>query len=171
MIKIKKAYWKSKNGLLEEYEITTTVLEQDGLYFDPCNDDFLDALFKEFVRDFLKQDRVTFKLSKEDLFFYGENANVYMLNFIYSYLFPDSEQKPFNTILRDKEDGSINIGLFNLFDEQMLFLVEILEKMKISFFKLSKKYMLLSFPNSIECYNEDKIYNLRYEEWSKDDNK
>ena len=167
MINIKRAYWRDKESIVSEYEITTTVLEQNGIYFDPSDSNFLDAIFKEFVRYFLKQERITFELSKEDLFFYGENANVYMLNFIYNSFFPDREQSPFNTILRDKEDGSINIGLFNLFDEQILFLVDILKKMDISFSKLSKNYMLLSFPNSLECYNEDNIYNLRYEEWSK----
>jgi len=53
------------------------------------------------------------------------------------------------------------------FNKQILFLVEILEKMDIDFATLSEDYTFLSFPNSLECYNEDNSYNLRYEEWGK----
>jgi len=167
MIHIKRAYWRDKDSILNEYDITTTVLEQNGVYFDPSDSDFLDAIFKEFVRCYFKQERAIFELSREDMFFYGENANVYMLNFIYNNFFPDKKQSPFNAIVRDEEEGSISVGLFNLFDGQILFLVEILEKMEIDFATLSRDYTLLSFPHSLECYNENNIYNLRYEEWSK----
>ena len=169
MINIKRAYWKEKASVLSnlgDYEITTIVLEQNGIYFDPSDSDFLDKIFKVYVVNFLNRDKITLELSKEDLFFYGENANVYMLNYIYANFFPGKAKKPFNPILTDLEDGSkINLSLFNGFDEQLQYLVEILEKMGISFETLSEKYMLLSFPNSIECYNEDKVYDLRYEDW------
>ncbi len=167
MIKIKKAYWKSKNGLLDKYDITTVVLEQDGFYFDPSDDDFLDKVFKEYVLNFLDKDKIELNLSKQDIFFFGENANVYMLNYIYKDFFPQKTKNPFDPTLKDQEDGVINLGLFNGLDEQILFLIEILQKMDISFKKLSKKYMLLGFPNSLECYNDKKIYDLRYEEWEK----
>ena len=168
MINIKRAYWRDKSSVLADlgdYEITTTVLEQNGIYFDPSDNDFLDKIFKEYVLNFLNEDKITLKLSKEDLFFYGENANVYMLNYIYEDFFPNKVKKPFNPILTDLEDGSkINLSLFNGFDEQLKYLIEILDKMEISFEKLSDKYMLLGFPNSIECYSEDKVYDLRYED-------
>ena len=169
MINIKRAYWKDKSSVLADfgdYDITTTVLEQNGIYFDPSDDDFLDKIFKEYVVNFLEKDKITLELSREDLFFYGENVNVYMLNYIYADLFPNQAKNPFNPILTDSEDGrKINLSLFNGFDEQLQFLIEILEKMKISFEELSEKYMLLSFPNSIECYNEEKLFDLRYEDW------
>ena len=171
MINIKRAYWRDKSSVLADlgdYEITTTVLEQNGIYFDPSDSDFLDKIFKEYVLNFLEKDKIILELSKEDLFFYGENANVYMLNYIYADFFPEKAKKPFNPILTDSEDGSkINLSLFNGFDEQLIYLIEILEKTKISFEELSEKYMLLSFPSSIECYREDKVYVLRYEDWTK----
>lgn len=163
MIKTKRAYWKSKSGIMDEYEITTIVLEQDGVYFDPSDGDFLDKIFKEYVRDFLQKDEIVLNLSKEDLFYYGENANVYLLNYIYQDLF-DTTKKVFDPIARSKEDGSINLSLFNGFDKQVVFLVKILEKMQINFKKLSEDYMLLGFPHSIDCYKEDKVYDVRYED-------
>ena len=167
MINVKKVYWRSKDGLFDEYDITTIVLEQDGFYFDPSDDDFLDKIFKEYVLDFLESDEIELKLSKQDIYFFGENANVYLLNHIYNHLFPKKIKTPFNPTLTDNEDGVINLTLFNGLDEQVLFLVEILQKMNISFKKLSKKYMLLGFPNSLECYKDEKIYDLRYEDWKR----
>lgn len=163
MINTKRAYWKSKSGILDEYEITTIVLEQNGIYFDPSDGDFLDKIFKEYVRDFLQKDEVSLNLSKEDIFYYGENANVYLLNYIYQDFF-NTTKKVFDPVGRSKDEGSINLSLFNGFDEQVAFLVEILEKMKIDFKKLSKDYMLLSFPTSMRCYKEDKVYGVRYED-------
>ena len=167
MISVKRAYWKSKRDIHEEilkaYTITTTVLEQDGIYFDPSDDDFLDAVFKEYVRDFLKEESVTLTLSKRDLFYYGENANVYLLNHIYQDLF-HTDEAPFDPVLESREEGSINLSLFNGFDKQVDFLVQILEEMQIDFKKLSEKYMLLGFPHSLECYEERDIYDLRYED-------
>lgn len=171
MINIKRAYWRNKSNVLSDlgdYEIATTVLEQNGIYFDPSDSDFLDKIFKEYVLNFLEKDKITLELSKEDIFFYGENANVYMLNYIYADFFPTKAKKPFNPIIEDSEDGGkINLSLFNGFDEQLKYLIEILEKMKISFEELSNKYMLLSFPNSIECYSKNKVFDLRYEDWTK----
>jgi hypothetical protein len=168
MIHIKKAYWKNKSGLLDKYEISAIVLEQDGIYFDPSDVDFLDKVFKEYVVGFLKEDEIALELSKENLFFYGENSSVYFLNYIYNDFFPNKQQNPFNPILEDiGESEKINLHLFNGFDEQVVFLVEILEKMDISFDELNKKYTLLSFPNSLECYGENIVYNIRYEEWRK----
>jgi len=46
-------------------------------------------------------------------------------------------------------------------------LIDILDKMEIDFKKLSKKYMIWTFPNSLECYNEDKVYNVRYDKWKR----
>jgi len=92
MINIKRAYWKNKSGLLDEYEITTIVLEQSGIYFDPSDMDFLDKVFKEYVIKFLKEDKITLKLSKEDIFFYGENSQVYLLNHIYNNFFQISNK-------------------------------------------------------------------------------
>ncbi len=39
--------------------------------------------------------------------------------------------------------------------------------MEISFEEVKEKYMLLGFPYSIECYSEDKVFDLRYEDWGK----
>ncbi len=166
MIKIKQAYWKTKDkmSLSFDHEITTMVLKHKGVYFDPSDGDFLDKIFKEYVRKFLRKKRVTLKLSVSDVFFYGENANVYLLNYIYHDLFPKKRKNLFNPIYKSDE-GSMNFHLFNMMDSQVLFLIEILEKMKINFKKLSKKYMLLPFPISMECYDEDEVYGVRYEKW------
>ena len=72
MINIKRAYWRDKSSVLADlgdYEITTTVLEQNGIYFDPSDNDFLDKIFKEYVLNFLEKDKIILELSKEDLFF------------------------------------------------------------------------------------------------------
>ncbi|MCH9814477.1 MAG: hypothetical protein K0U47_11120 [Epsilonproteobacteria bacterium] len=148
---------------MSEFAITTTVLEQNGVYIDPSDGKFLDVLFKEYVRDFFDKESMSLTLSKEDLFFYGENANVYLLNYIYQDLF-NSDEKPFNPVLKSKEEGSINLSLFNSLDEQVKYMVKLLEKMQIDFKGLSKKYMLLTFPQSLDGFHTEKIYDLRYEE-------
>ena len=57
MIRIQEAHWKSKGLFIEDdlHNIMTLVLEQDGFYFDPSDSDFLSAIFKEYVRNFLKE--------------------------------------------------------------------------------------------------------------------
>ncbi|MCT7618314.1 hypothetical protein N5U05_11250 [Aliarcobacter butzleri] len=169
MITIQEAYWKSK-GLFSEdnfHNIMTLVLEQDGFYFDPSDSDFLGAIFKEYVRKFLKEEYITLELSKKELFYYGENANLYMLNTIYNDLFKDKEPTPFNAIIEDDE-GAMNLGIFNLpFVSQLKNLIEILQKLEINFKKLSEDYMLLGFPNSMECYKEKDVIDLSYKVWEK----
>lgn len=168
MITIQEAHWKSK-GLFSEddlHNIMTLVLEQDGFYFNPSDSDFLSAIFKEYVRNFLKEKSVTFKLSKKELFYYSDNANLYLLNHIYNDLFKDKEPNPFNAIIEDNEDGAMNLGMFNLpFASQLKNLIEILEKLEIDFKKLNEDYMLLGFPNSMECYKEKDMIDLSYEVW------
>jgi len=169
MITIQEAHWKSK-GLFENddlHNIMTLVLEQDGFYFDPSDGDFLGMLFKEYVQNFLDKDSITLKVSKKELFYYNENANLYMLNNIYNSLFKDKEPNPFNAIIDDDdEDGAINLGMFNLpFANQLKYLIEVLEKMEINFEKLSEDYMLLGFPNSMECYKEKDVIDLGYKLW------
>jgi len=169
MIKVKWATWKIKNedDFLSKYDITTIVLKQKGIYIDPSDDDFLDKIFKEYVRKFLNKKTVKLKLSAKDIFFYGENANIYLLNYIYNNLFPTKKRNPFNAIIDIEDEGSMNLSLFNGMDKQVLFLIDILDKMEIDFKKLSKKYMIWTFPNSLECYNEDKVYNVRYDKWKR----
>ncbi|CAM3953175.1 hypothetical protein [Arcobacter cloacae] len=167
MITIQEAHWKSK-GLFSEddlHNIMTLVLEQDGFYFDPSDSDFLSAIFKEYVRNFLKEKSVTFELSKKELFYYGDNANLYLLNHIYNDLFKDKEPNPFYAVIEDDE-GAMNLGIFNLpFVSQLKNLIEILEKLEIDFKKLSEDYMLLGFPNSMECYKEKDMIDLSYKVW------
>lgn len=167
MITIQEAHWKSK-GLFSEdnsHNIMTLVLEQDGFYFDPSDRDFLSAIFKEYVRNFLKEKSVTLELSKKELFYYGDNANLYLLNHIYNDLFKDKEANPFYAIIEDDE-GAMNLGIFNLpFVSQLKNLIEILQKLKIDFKKLSEDYMLLGFPNSMECYKEKDVMDLSYKVW------
>lgn len=168
MITIQEAHWKSK-GLFSEddlHNIMTLVLEQKGFYFDPSDNSFLGAIFKEYVRKFLKDEYITLELSKKELFYYGENANLYMLNIIYNDLFKDKEPTPFNAIIEDNEDGAMNLGMFNLpFAFQLKNLIEILQKMEIDFKKLSEDYMLLGFPNSMECYKAKDVIDLDYKLW------
>lgn len=168
MITIQEAHWKSK-GLFSKndlHNIMTLVLEQKGFYFDPSDNDFLRAVFKEYVRKFLKEEYITLKLSKKEMFYYSENANLYMLNTIYNDLFKDKEPTPFNAIIEDNEDGTMNLGMFNLpFASQLKNLIEILEKLEIDFKKLSEDYMLLGFPNSMECYKAKDVIDLSYEVW------
>lgn len=167
MITIQEAHWKSK-GLFSEddlHNIMTLVLEQDGFYFNPSDSDFLSAIFKEYVRNFLKEKSVTLELSKKELFYYGDNANLYLLNHIYNDLFKDKEPNPFYAVIEDDE-GAMNLGIFNLpFVSQLKNLIEILEKLKIDFKKLSEDYMLLGFPNSMECYKEKDMIDLSYKVW------
>ena len=57
MITIQEAHWKNK-GLFDYDDlnnIMTLVLEQNGFYFDPSDNDFLGVIFKEYVRNFLKE--------------------------------------------------------------------------------------------------------------------
>lgn len=168
MTTIQEAHWKSK-GLFRDddlHNIMTLVLEQDGFYFDPRDTGFLGAIFKEYVRNFLDEDSVTLNLSKKELFYYNENANLYMLNNIYNSLFKDKEPNIFSAIINDDEDGAINLGMFNLpFASQLKNLIEILEKLEIDFKKLSEDYMLLGFPNSIECYEKKDMIDLSYKVW------
>lgn len=168
MITIQEAHWKSK-GLFNEddlHNIMTLVLEQNGFYFDPRDNDFLRVIFKEYVRKFLKEEYITLKLSKKEMFYYSENANLYFLNHIYNDLFKDKKTNPFNSIIEDDEDGAMNLGMFNLpFASQLKNLIEILQKLEIDFKKLSKDYMFLGFPNSMECYKEKDVIDLSYEVW------
>lgn len=169
MIKVRWATWKTEDedDFLSKYDITTIVLKQKGIYIDPSDGEFLDKIFKEYVRKFLKTKKIKLKLSPKDMFFYGENANVYMLNYIYNSLFPTKKINPFDTVVDIEDEGSMNLSLLNGMDKQVLFLIDILDKMEIDFKKLSKKYMLWTFPNSLECYNEDKVYNVRYGKWKR----
>ena len=167
MITIQEAHWKSKGLFIEDdlHNIMTLVLEQDGFYFNPSDSDFLSAIFKEYVRNFLKEKLVTFKLSKKELFYYSDNANLYLLNHIYNDLFKDKEPNPFYAVIEDDE-GAMNLGIFNLpFVSQLKNLIEFLQKMEIDFKKLSEDYMLLGFPNSMECYKEKDMIDLSYKVW------
>lgn len=167
MITIQEAHWKSKGLFIEDdlHNIMTLVLEQDGFYFNPSDSDFLSAIFKEYVRNFLKEKLVTFKLSKKELFYYSDNANLYLLNHIYNDLFKDKEPNPFYAVIEDDE-GAMNLGIFNLpFVSQLKNLIEILEKLEIDFKKLSEDYMLLGFPNSMEWYKEKDMIDLSYKVW------
>lgn len=166
MITIQEAHWKTK-GLFDYKDlnnIMTLVLEQNGFYFDPSDNDFLGVIFKEYVRNFLKEDNIQFNLSKKELFFYSNNANIYLLNYIYNDFFPHEKQNPFYSTIQD-EDETIDLGIFNLpFSNQLKNLIQILEKMNINFKKLSEDYMLLGFPNSMECYKKDEVIDMYYNE-------
>ena len=167
-ITIKRALWKGEEELLgEPVNITTTVITQDGIYIDPTDSDFLGAVFKEFVRQ--KVDRNTktvLLLSAEDLFFYNENANVYLLNHIYNTIFPDKPSNPFDP-LAETDEGDINLGLFNGSERQILFLIEILEALDLNLNSLVEKYSFLSFPDSLDCYGTENPIDLHYEEVKK----
>jgi hypothetical protein len=167
MITIQEAHWKSK-GLFSEDDlqnIMTLVLEQKEFYLDPSDSNFLSAIFKEYVRKFLKEEYITLELSKKELFYYAENANLYLLNTIYNNLFKDKESNPFISIV-ESDEGAMNLGIFNLpFASQLKNLIEILEKMEIDFKKLSEDYMLLGFPNSMEYYKEKDMIDLSYKVW------
>ncbi|MBD3839607.1 MAG: hypothetical protein IE878_04375 [Epsilonproteobacteria bacterium] len=167
MITIQEAHWKSK-GLFEDDElhnIMTLVIEQDGFYFDPGDGDFLGVIFKEYARRFMQEESTTLTLTRRELFYYGENANLSLLNHIYNDLFPDKEPNPFNAIL-ESDEGAIHLGMFNLpFASQLKNLIEILEKMECELKKLSEEYMLLGFPHSMECYKERDVMDLSYKMW------
>jgi len=168
MITIKEAHWKS-NNFLDEGEfnnIMTLVLEQDGFYYNPSDKKFLGAVFKEYVKKFMKEDSVVLKLSRKELFFFAENANLYMLNHIHNELFKDKATDPFNAIVEDDEDGAINLGMFNLpFGNQLKVFIDILEAMNCDFKKLSKDYMILGFPDSMGRKKKKTITDLSYREW------
>ena len=162
-INIKRANWKSNELFMgEKANITTLVIEQNGIVIDPSDNDFLGAVFKQYVlRKLGKEEFVALNLSASDLFFYGENANVYLLNYIYSMLFPDNPLKPFDPILQSDE-GEINIGLFNCQENQIVYLVEILHVLAIDFNEILDKYMVFPFPRSLEYYDKERISDLIY---------
>lgn len=168
MITIQEAHWKTK-GLFDYKDlnnIMTLVLEQNGFYFDPSDNDFLGVIFKEYVRNFLKEDNIQFNLSKKELFFYSNNANIYLLNYIYNDFFSQEKQNPFYSTIQD-DDETINLGIFNIpFSDRLKNLIQILEKMNINFKKLSEDYMLLGFPNSMECYKKDELIEIYYKEYN-----
>jgi len=163
-IQIKRADWKSTELFLDEpANITTAVIVQDNIYVDPSDNDFLGALFKEYVRKKMtKVESVTLNLSATDLFFYGENANVYLLNYIYNTLFPNNAPSPFNSLLQSDE-GMINIGLFNAKEDQIPFLIEILNDLDINLKVILEKYMVLSFPQSLRS-GDEKIFDLEFKD-------
>ena len=154
-IEIKRANWKSDELFLEKpMNITTLVIEQGKTIIDPSDADFLSALIKEYVKNHGNKKTITLKLSLVEAFYYGENANVYMLNYIYKAFFGSKIKKPFNPILHDKEEKEyINIGLFNASVKQVYFLVEILEKMK----KEGEKFIGKNYDLTFE-WCDDKIY-------------
>jgi hypothetical protein len=165
---IKRASWKSEEEFMGELvNVTTVVIQQGNIYIDPSDSDFLGAIFKEFVRQKIdRHTETTLLLSAEDLFFYDKNANTYMLNYIYSTLFPDMQLKPFNTVLQS-EEGAFNLSLFNGFDDQVNYLIEILEALNLNLNSLYKKYSFLSFPDSLDCYGIKDPIDLSYEKLRK----
>ena len=79
-IEINRANWKSDELFLEKpMNITTLVIEQGKTIIDPSDADFLSALIKEYVKNHGNKKTITLKLSLVEAFYYGENANVYML--------------------------------------------------------------------------------------------
>jgi len=164
-ITIHRANWVNKESFLgKNINVTTMVIQQNGIYIDPSNDDFIGVIFKEYVRKKMdKGAEIALTLSTTDLFFYGENSNVYLLNHIYNTLFPKKSQNPFNTIL-ETDEGSISIGLFNIAEDQIIQLIDILYTLDIDFEALTKKYMFMIFPQSLRRYDEDKVSNLSYKE-------
>ncbi len=163
-ITVHRANWVNKESFLgENINVTTMVIKQNGIYIDPSDDDFLGVIFKEYVRKKMnKEEGITLELSATDLFFYEENSNVYLLNHIYNTLFPKKSQNPFNTIL-ETDEGSISIGLFNIREDQITNLIDILYALEIDFKALAKKYMFFVFPQSLRRYDDEKISDLKYE--------
>ncbi|MBV5278432.1 MAG: hypothetical protein J0647_05280 [Campylobacteraceae bacterium] len=143
-IEIKKANWKSDELFLgKPSNITTLVIQQGKIILDPSDENFLSTLIKEYVKNHGKKKTITLKLSLVEAFYFGKNANAYMLNHIYKAFFGSKIKKPFNSILHDKEEKEyINIGLFNASSKQVSYLVDILNEMKISLKKLSKNVEL-----------------------------
>lgn len=165
-IEIKKAHWKSDELFLgQPVNIMTFVIQQGKMIIDPSDEDFLSALIKEYVNNHRKKKTITLKLSLVEAFYYGENANAYMLNHIYKSFFGSKIKKPFNAILHDKDEREyINIGLFNASVKQVSYLVDIVNEMKTSLKKLSKKYRILAFPHSLDEYGTSKLYDFEYSE-------
>jgi hypothetical protein len=163
-IAIKRASWKSEEEFMGELaNITTVVIEQGKLYIDPSESDFLGAVFKEFVQQKIdKHTKTTLSLSAEDLFFYHENANIYLLNHIYNILFPTKPLNPFNAVVQSDE-GAFNLGLFNGSESQISFLIEILEALNLNLSSLYEKHSFLSFPDSLDCYGTENPTDLYYE--------
>ncbi len=162
---IKRALWKGEEEFMgESVNITTVVIQEGETYIDPSDSDFLGVVFKEFVRQRVdKNSNTTMILSAEDLFYYNENANIYLLNHIYSLLFPDNRPDPFNAVVHSDE-GSFNLGLFNGWEHQIIYLIDILESLNLDLGSLCEKYALLSFPASLDCYGTENPIDLHYEE-------
>ena len=166
LIQTKRANWKANDVFMDSKDInvTTSVLLQNNIYMDPTDSDFLGAVFKEYVRKKMeKGDRISLSLSSRDLYFYDENANTYLLNYIYNKLFTEAKTNPFDSIL-DCDEGSLNLSLFNGTENQLIYLLEILDELKIDFKVISKKYQLLSFPSSMRHYDKNEMSELYYEE-------
>ena len=162
-ITVKRALWKENEIILgKPINVTTMVIEQDNMYIDPTDSDFLGAVFKEFVRQKVDRNaKTTLLLSAEDLYFYHENANVYLLNHMYNTLFPNKPSDPFDPII-ETDEGDINLGLFNGCEQQIPFLIDILEALNLNLHTLSEKYAFLSFPDSLDCYGTENPIDLHY---------
>ena len=163
---IQRASWKDADEIImgELANVTTVVIHQGDIYIDPSDSDFLGTIFKEFVQQKIDRNtETTLSLSAEDLFFYNENANTYMLNHIYNTLFPDKQLRPFNTVL-ESEEGAFNLGLFSGLDHQVKYLIEILEALNLNLTALYEKYSFLSFPDSLDCYGTKNPVDLYYKE-------
>lgn len=88
------------------------------------------------------------------------------MNYIYNDFFPHEKQNPFYSTIQD-QDETMDLGIFNLpFSNQLKNLIQILEKMNINFKKLSEDYMLLGFPNSMECYKKNEVIDMYYKEYN-----
>ena len=72
-------------------------------------------------------------------------------------LFSDNRPDPFNAVVHSDE-GSFNLGLFNGSEDQIIYLINILESLNINLDSLCEKYTLLSFPDSLDCYGTEKSY-------------
>jgi len=162
MINIKKANWKSNLKIFGEMNITTTVLEQNGVYFNPKDDAFLYCIFKEYASKHLDKKEITLSLSNKDISFYAKNSNIYLLNYIYSDLFPNRELKAYETVIECAEDGDINLPLFSVDNQQIIRFVEMLEMMNINFQDLSDKYLIDTFPKSQTTCKKEIIGEVTY---------
>lgn len=161
----KTVEWEDTKSIFNEtITIVTTVLDQDGIYFDPSYEDFLEYIFRKFAKERIQNDSLNMKLSKKDIFFFHENANSYLLNLIYIELFGSDEKENFDTTIYDKEDGYINLASF-LHKNHLDKLIEIIDELKINFKDILNNTSILDFPKSLDDYNEydNRLINFRYQ--------
>jgi len=162
-IKILKANWKCKiKPFKEPMNITTAVIKQGKYIVDPSDNDFISAIIKTYAKTKSKNTKFTLEIDHAELFYFAESSLSFILNLIYMDLFK-SDKKPFEALLKCDDGDVYNVGLFSIETKQVKYLIKILKKLDISLKYILSKYVVLSFPKSLDSYDKNKLFDFTYD--------